>query len=112
MCLGGAAECPHHTYLYFSNVTPDRVKHHVMKAIDFLFENDQLPKSQSLGLISIIPKGEKEKKLPSNWRNFGSLAERIRPALVILFIMISKHQHFLPGIYFGAVIRTTYEEIS
>ena len=33
------------------------IKHHVMKAIDFAFENNRLAKSQRLGLISIIPKG-------------------------------------------------------
>ena len=43
------------------------IKHFVIKAINFAFDNDRLSVSQRLGVISIIPKGEKDKRYQGTW---------------------------------------------
>ena len=76
--------------------------------------------TQSRGLISIIPKGSKDKRYLSNWRPIcllnslykivsGTLAERIKPNLDQ--IIHPDQKGFVPGRYIGEVIRTTYDII-
>jgi hypothetical protein len=81
---------------------------------------NRLAKTQSLGLINIIPKGDKDKRFLSNWRPLcllnslyklisGALAERIEPSLETLIHPDQKG--FVPGRYIGEVVRTTYDII-
>ena len=96
------------------------LKHHITKAVSFAFENNRLSISQSMGIINIIPKGDKDKRLLTNWRPLcllnsmyklisGTLAERIKPNLDA--IIHSDQKGFVPGRYIGEVIRTTYDII-
>ena len=38
------------------------IKHFVINAVEYAFENNRLSVSQNLGIISITPKGEKDKR--------------------------------------------------
>ena len=44
------------------------LKYFILKAVDFAFDNNRLSVTQNLGIISIIPKGEKDKRYLTNWR--------------------------------------------
>ena len=44
------------------------LKQFIIRSIDFAFEQNRLSVSQRLGIISIIPKGDKDKRYLSNWR--------------------------------------------
>ena len=96
------------------------LKFHIIKTVEYAFENNKLPLSQRLGLISIIPKGNKDKRYLSNWRPLcllnslyklisGALAEKIKPSLDK--IINNDQKAFLPGRYIGEVVRTTYDII-
>ena len=76
--------------------------------------------TQSRGLISIIPKGNKDKRYLNNWRPIcllnslykiisGTLAERIKPNLDQ--IIHPDQKGFVSGRYIGEVVRTTYDII-
>ena len=71
-----------------------------------------------MGIITIIPKGEKDKRFLTNWRPLtllntlyklisGCIAERIKP--VLDDIIHPDQKGFVPGWYIGEVIRTTYD---
>ena len=71
-------------------------------------------------MISIIPKGEKDKRYLSNWRPLcllnsyyklisGAISERIKPTLDTL--INGDQKGFVEGRYIGEVIRTTYDII-
>ena len=96
------------------------LKHFVINAVDYAFDNNRLSATQSLGIISIIPKGEKDKRFLNNWRPLtllntlyklisGCVAERIKPALPSLIHPDQKG--FVAGRYIGEAIRTTYDTI-
>lgn len=40
----------------------------IIRAVDYSFEHNRLSVSQRLGIINIIPKGDKDKRFLSNWR--------------------------------------------
>ena len=94
------------------------IKHFVINAVEFAFENNRLGVTQNLGIISIIPKGEKDKRYLNNWRPLtllntlyklvsGCIAERIKPALSS--IIHPDQKGFVAGRYIGEAIRTTYD---
>ena len=96
------------------------LKQFIIRAVDYAFVMNRLAKTQSLGLINIIPKGDKDKRFLSNWRPLcllnslyklisGALAERIKPSLETLIHPDQKG--FVPGRYIGEVVRTTYDII-
>ena len=96
------------------------IKHYIIRAVDYAFETNKLAKSQSLGLINIIPKGEKDKRYICNWRPLcllnslyklvsGALAERIKPTLDT--VINTDQKGFVAGRYIGEVVRTTYDII-
>ena len=96
------------------------IKYFVINYVDFVFEKNRLAVSQSLGIISIIPKGEKDKRYLTNWRPLtllntlyklisGCIAERIKPSLPNLIHPDQKG--FVAGRYIGEAIRTTYDII-
>ena len=66
------------------------IKNFVVNSVDYAFDNNRLSVSQNLGIISIIPKGEKDKRYLTNWRPLtllntlykiisGCIAKRIKP---------------------------------
>jgi len=96
------------------------IKHHIIKAVTYAFDNNKLAASQSIGMINIIPKDEKDKRYLKNWRPLcllnslyklisGTLAERIKPNLDT--IIHSDQKGFVSGRYIGEVVRTTYDII-
>ena len=96
------------------------LKHFIKRSIDFAFENNRLAVSQSLGVICIIPKGEKDKRFLSNWRPIcllnslykiisGVISERIKPSLD--HIIHGDQKGFVAGRYIGEVVRTTFDII-
>ena len=76
--------------------------------------------TQRLGIITLIPKGEKDKTFLKNWRPLtllnslyklvsGCIAERIKPHLET--IIHGDQKGFVSGRYIGEAIRTTYDII-
>ena len=76
--------------------------------------------TQRLGIITLIPKGEKDKTFLKNWRPLtllnslyklvsGCISERIKPHLDK--IVNGDQKGFVSGRYIGEAIRTTYDII-
>ena len=96
------------------------LKHFIHRAVDYAFEKGRLSVSQSIGIVNIIPKGEKDKRYLNNWRPLcllnslykiisGAITERIKPALDS--IIHNDQKGFVSGRYIGEVIRTTFDTI-
>ena len=96
------------------------LKHFIKRSVDYAFENNRLAVSQSLGIINIIPKGEKDKRYLSNWRPIcllnslykiisGVISERIKPSLD--YLIHGDQKGFVAGRYIGEVVRTTFDVI-
>ena len=96
------------------------LRYFIKRSIDYAFENNRLAVSQSLGIISIIPKGEKDKRFLNNWRPLcllnslykiisGAISERIKPAMDS--IIHGDQKGFVAGRYIGEVVRTTFDII-
>ena len=73
-----------------------------------------------MGILSIIPKGDKDKRFLSNWRPLcllnslykiisGAISERIKPTLDT--IIHGDQKGFVAGRYIGEVVRTTLDII-
>ena len=97
------------------------IKHFVINSVEYAFDHNRLSATQSLGIINIIPKGEKDKRYLNNWRPLtllntlyklisGCIAERIKPALPNLIHPDQKG--FVAGRYIGEAIRTTYDTLN
>ena len=96
------------------------IKHFVIRAVNYSFSKGSLGVTQKLGSISIIPKGEKDKRYIANWRPLtllntlyklvsGCIADRIKPTLNKLINPDQKG--FVSGRYIGEVIRSTYDTL-
>ena len=92
----------------------------VTKAINNGFENGMLSITQRLGIITLIPKGDKNKAYLKNWRPLtllnslyklisGCIADRIKPHLDT--IVHGDQKGFVSGRYIGEAIRSTYDII-
>ena len=92
----------------------------VMNALNFGYEMGMLSVTQRLGIITLIPKGDKDKTFLKNWRPLtllnslyklvsGCIAERIKPRLDS--IINGDQKGFVAGRYIGEAIRTTYDII-
>merc|ERR1712218_678225 len=68
------------------------IKHFALNSINYSYEQGSLSVTQRLGIITLIPKGEKSKLYLKNWRPLtllntlyklvsGCIAERIKPVL-------------------------------
>ena len=90
----------------------------VLNFINYGFENGMLSISQRLGIITLIPKGDKDKTFLKNWRPLtllnsiykmvsGVIAERMKP--VLDSIIHGDQKGFVSGRYIGEAIRTTYD---
>ena len=93
-------------------------KNRLVKSINFSFEAGSLPKSQKIGVLTLIPKGKKEKVYLKNWRPLtmlctyykivsGCITERMKPNLDI--IISDNQKAYLPNRYIGEITRTTYD---
>ena len=82
----------------------------VVKAINCIFYNKELPISQRLGIISCLPKGDKPRQYLKNWRPItllnvlykiisGCLSQRIKDTLD--HIISETQSGFLKGRYIG-----------
>ena len=90
----------------------------VVGAIREVYENKELPLSQRLGIIALIPKADKDKRYIKNWRPLtlletfykiisATLANRIKP---VLDSIVGKHQKaYIPGRYIAECTRNTYD---
>ena len=93
----------------------------VVGAIREVYENRELPVSQRLGIIALIPKADKDKRYIKNWRPLtlletfykiisATLANRIKP---VLDSIVGKHQKaYIPGRYIAECTRNTYDLFS
>ena len=96
------------------------MKHFIAKAVNFSHENGMLSVTQRTGIITLIPKGDKDKNYIKNWRPLtllntiyklvsGCIAERIKPCLDT--IIHGDQKGFVSGRYIGETVRTTYDMI-
>ena len=110
----GASGFTNEFYKFFWN----DIKYFVINSIDHAFTNTKLSITQRLGIISIIPKGDKDKRYLTNWRPLtllntlyklvsGCIAERIKPVLPT--IIHPDQKGFVAGRYIGEAVRTTYD---
>ena len=92
----------------------------ITKAINYGYENKMLSVTQRMGIITLIPKGDKDKSYLKNWRPLtllntiyklvsGCIAERIKPHLDT--IIHGNQKGFVSGRYIGESIKTTYDII-
>ena len=93
----------------------------IIKYINFSFQTGMLSVSQRLGIITVIPKGDKDKTFLKNWRPLtllnslykmisGVIAGRIRPVLDT--IIHGDQKGFIGNRYIGEAIRSTYDILS
>ena len=87
----------------------------LLNSINYSFEIGSLSVTQKLGILTLLPKGDKDKQLIKNWRPItllntyykiisGCIAERIKPCLeklippyfcdICFFCKVSLHQIF------------------
>ena len=96
------------------------LKHFVIKSLNYSYEIGMLSVTQRLGIITLIPKGEKDKAYLKNWRPLtllnalyklasGCIAERIKPHLDT--IIHPDQKGFVPGRCIGEAVGTTYDII-
>ena len=96
------------------------LKHFITNALNFSYETGMLSVTQRLGIITLIPKGEKDKTFLKNWRPLtllnslyklvsGCISERIK--LHLDKIVNGDQKGFVSGRYIGEAIRTTYDII-
>ena len=92
----------------------------IVNAINYGYSIGRLSVSQRLGIITLIPKGDKDKMFLKNWRPLtllnalyklvsGCIAERIKPHLDS--IIHGDQKGFVAGRYIGEAIRTTFDII-
>ena len=93
----------------------------VVGAIGEIYESKELPLSQRLGIIALIPKSDKDPRFIKNWRPLtlletfyklisATLANRIKP---VLNTIIGHHQKaYVPGRYIAECTRNTYDLFS
>ena len=94
------------------------LKHFIVNSLNFAYSTGSLSVTQKLGVIILLPKPDKDKKILSNWRPIsllnhvykilsGALAERIKP--VLSKIIHGDQKGFVSGRYIGECIRNTYD---
>ena len=93
-------------------------KNRLTSSINYSFHIESLPKSQKIGILTLIPKGKKDKVYLKNWRPLtmlctyykivsGCITERIKPNLDI--IISNNQKAYLPSRYIGEITRTTFD---
>jgi hypothetical protein len=90
----------------------------ILNAMKYSFIINKLPSSQNIGIISLLPKGEKPKQFLENWRPItlqnsiyklisSVIANRIN--FVLPTIIHSDQSGFVNGRYIGDCIRNTFD---
>ena len=93
----------------------------ITKAINYSYEIGNLSVTQRLGILTLIPKGDKNKFYLKNWRPLtllnslykllsGCIAERIKPNLDCL--INSDQKGFVADRFIGEAVRTTYDVLN
>ena len=96
------------------------IKHFVVRSVNYSFDIGSLSIQQRLGIITLLPKGTKDKRFLANWRPLtllnsfyklvsGCITERIKPALED--IIHPDQKGFVSGRYIGESIRTCYDTL-
>ena len=96
------------------------LKMFVSSSINYSYESGMLSITQRLGIITLIPKGDKDKTFLKNWRPLtllnslyklvsSCIAERMKPHLSTL--IHGDQKGFVDERYIGEAIRTTYDII-
>ena len=94
------------------------LKFFILDSINFSLTSGTLSISQRLGIVTLIPKGSKDKTYLSNWRPLtllnsiykmvgGVIAQRIKP--VLKTIINADQKGFVSERYIGEAIRCTYD---
>ena len=94
------------------------IKHFVVNSANYSFEIGTLSIQQRLGIITLLPKGSKDKRFLKNWRPLtllntflklisGCISERIKPYLDKLIHPDQKG--FVSGRFIGEAIRSCYD---
>ena len=97
-----------------------QIKHFVVNSLNHAYESGSLSVSQKLGVIVLLPKPEKDKRLLTNWRPIsllnqtykilsGAMAERIKQ--VLPDIINTDQKGFVKGRFMGEWNRNTYDVI-
>ena len=90
----------------------------VLKNIQEIFQKQELPLSLRLGVIALIPEGDKDQRYISNWRPltlldtlykliFSTLAARLKPTLDK--ILGKEQKAYVPGRYIPECTRNTFD---
>ena len=90
----------------------------VVNAINETFENEELPITLRLGVIALIPKGDKDQRFITNWRPLtlletlyklisSTLANRLKPTMDKI-VGISQ-MAYIPGRYIAECTRNMYD---
>ena len=90
----------------------------VMGAIEEIYTDRELPLSQRLSIIALIPKSEKDQRTITNWRPLtllemfyklisATLAYRMKP--VFDKIIGQQQMAYIPGRYIAECTRNTYD---
>ena len=93
------------------------IGHFIVRSLNYAFESGELSVTQKQGVITCIPKDNKDKLLLKNWRPISllnvsykmasAIAARFKPVLTSL---INEDQTgFLPGRFIGDNIRLVYD---
>ena len=96
------------------------LKQFVVRSVNHSFDIGSLSIQQRLGVITMLPKGNKDKRFLANWRPLtllnsfyklvsGCITERIKPVLDT--IIHPDQKGFVSGRYIGEAIRTCYDTI-
>ena len=96
------------------------IKHFVVRSANYSFDIGSLSIQQRLGIITLLPKGLKDKRYLANWRPLtllntfyklvsGVITERIKPVLDT--IIHPDQKGFVSGRYIGEAVRTVYDTI-
>ena len=108
------------SYAFYKTFWAD-LKFFILNAANYSYSIRLLPESQRLGVISLLPKGNKPKDNLSNWRPItllncvyklisGVIAERINS--VLPDIVHSDQNGFVRGRYIGEGIRTVFDTLN
>ena len=104
------------SYEFFKVFWSD-IGHFMLRALNYGINNGELSDSQKRGVITCIPKGNKDKQLLKNWRPISLLsvtyklasaciAERLKT--VLPDIINEDQTGFIPGRYMGENLRLLY----
>ena len=96
------------------------LKNFIVRSVNYSFDIGSLSIQQRLGIITLLPKGTKDRRFLANWRPLtllnsiykllsGCITERIKP--VLDKIIHPDQKGFVSGRYIGEVVRTCYDTL-